>query len=297
MEHSGNAVTSIEINGIKKIRSGKVREIYDLGDCFLFIATDRISAFDCILPSGIPGKGVVLTSLSRFWFDFLKLPHHLISDRIEDLPVKFFEILEPHLKKLEGRFMLVKKLEMIPVECVVRGYLVGSGYKEYLESGSVCGIPLKEGLVMASRLPEVIFTPAAKNDVGHDENISFEVMADMVGHSMAEKLRALSLDIYTRAYEYAKSRGVIIADTKFEFGLLDGEIVLADEVLTPDSSRYWPESSYREGVSPESFDKQYVRDYLQDLDWNKQPPAPELPSKVVSVTRSKYEECLRILTR
>jgi len=293
----GQAVTSVEIEGIEKIRSGKVREIYDLGDSYLFIATDRISAFDCILPTGIPGKGQVLTKLSHFWFDLLKTPNHLISDQISDLPAKYSEILAPHFQDLDGRFMIVKKLEMIPVECVVRGYLVGSGYKEYQQSRSVCGISLPEGLTMASKLPEVIFTPAAKNDHGHDENISFEAMVDMVGQDLSEKLRDLSIDIYQKAFEHAKERGVIIADTKFEFGLLDGEIVLADEVLTPDSSRYWPEATYHEGVSPESYDKQYVRDYLADLDWNKQPPAPQLPEDVVTVTRDKYLECLKVITQ
>ena len=292
-----SAITHIEIDGINKVRSGKVREIYDLGESYLFVATDRISAFDCILPTGIPGKGKVLTGLSRFWFSFLGVENHLISDRIGDLPEKIKKVLVPYQKMLEGRFMIVKKLEMIPVECVVRGFLVGSGYQEYQQSRSVCGIELPEGLVMASRLPEIIFTPAAKNNLGHDENISFEVMVSMVGKELSEKLRDLSIDIYKRAYEHARKRGVIIADTKFEFGLLDGKIVLADEVLTPDSSRYWPEVTYREGTSPESFDKQYVRDYLQGLDWNKTPPAPELPEEVVTVTRNKYLDCLKVLTQ
>jgi len=290
------AITSLEIHGLKKVRSGKVREIYDLESSYLFIATDRLSAFDCILPTGIPGKGQVLTSLSHYWFNLLDTPNHLIADDISSIPVEYKDILEPYKDALDGRFMIVKKLEMIPVECVVRGYLVGSGYKEYCASQSVCDIALPEGLQLASKLPETLFTPAAKNDIGHDENISFEKMIDMVGEDLSIRLRKMSLDIYHRAYEHAIKRGVIIADTKFEFGLLDGEIVLADEVLTPDSSRYWPSASYREGSNPPSYDKQFVRDYLQGLDWNKQPPAPTLPDKVVAETVNKYQECLRILT-
>ncbi|PIE02246.1 MAG: phosphoribosylaminoimidazolesuccinocarboxamide synthase [Acidobacteria bacterium] len=291
------AITKIEIKELKKIRSGKVREIYDLGNSYLFIATDRISAYDCILPTGIPGKGQVLTKLSHFWFELLDVPNHLIADDVNQIPDEYAEVLAPYRSALDGRFMIVKKLKMIPIECVVRGYLVGSGYKEYKASQSVCSIPLPSGLNLASKLPETLFTPAAKNDEGHDENISFEAMSDLIGEELSVKLRDLSIDIYHKAYRHAIERGVIIADTKFEFGLYDGEIVLADEVLTPDSSRYWPKDSYAEGANPPSYDKQFVRDYLQGLDWNKQPPAPELPEHIVTETVKKYRECLNILTR
>ena len=271
-----------------------MREIFDLGDTFLFVATDRISAYDVVLPTGIAQKGQVLTQVSKFWFDFLGegIKNHLISMDLADLPPSLVDFHD----HLEGRFMIVKKLEMIPVECVVRGYLVGSGYKEYCQDGTVCGITLPEGLEQAQKLAEPIFTPAAKATDGHDENISFAVMCDMVGEELSCKLRNLSLEIYTRATEHAASQGVLIADTKFEFGLLDGEIVLGDEVLTPDSSRYWPEDEYVTGRNPPSFDKQYVRDYLSTLDWDKNPPGPALPDEIVDGTTERYRQAFQRIT-
>lgn len=286
-------VTALELPGFPKIASGKVREIFDLGDTFLFVASDRISAFDCILPTGIPHKGRVLTQLSKFWFDHLgdTVDHHLISVELADLP----PALQAHAEELEGRFMIVRKLAMLPVECVVRGYLVGSGYKEYGQTGGVSGITLPEGLSLAQKLDEPIFTPSTKATDGHDENISFEVMADMIGKDLATRLRDLSIAIYRKAADHAAAQGVIIADTKFEFGMDGDRIVLADEVLTPDSSRYWPKDAYQLGSNPPSFDKQYVRDYLNGLDWDKNPPAPELPEEIVTGTTSRYLDCYRVL--
>jgi len=280
-----------ELEGFPKVSSGKVREIYDLGDHFLFVASDRISAFDVIMPTAIPQKGRVLTRLSHFWFDFLGdlVPNHLVHADLSRLP----ERLAAKADALDGRFMVVEKLDMIPVECVVRGYLAGSGWLEYQRSGTVCEIPLPEGLAQAEKLPEPIFTPAAKAHEGHDENISFATMVDRVGESLATSLREISIEIYRRAAAHAATRGVLIADTKFEFGLKDGRIVLADEVLTPDSSRYWPERDYRTGISPPSFDKQFVRDYLATLDWDKTPPGPVLPDEIVSGTTARYLEAYR----
>ncbi|MCB1051042.1 MAG: phosphoribosylaminoimidazolesuccinocarboxamide synthase [Acidobacteria bacterium] len=287
-------VLKLDLPGYRKVASGKVREIFDLGASYLFVATDRISAFDCIMPQGIPGKGRILTQLSRFWFEYLadQPPNHLISTELSDLPAD----LAPFHEQLDGRFMIVQKLEMIPVECVVRGYLVGSGFKEYQAQGSVCGLKLPAGLKLADRLPEPIFTPAAKAQSGHDENIAFETMVERIGQARAEALRALSLDIYQRAAKYALTRGVIIADTKFEFGLWGSTLVLADEVLTPDSSRYWPVDAYRAGANPPSFDKQYLRDYLEGLSWDKTPPAPNLPDDIVAGTAKRYQECFSLLT-
>jgi len=289
-----NPMTQLEFPGYPKVASGKVREIFDLGDHFLFVATDRVSAFDCIIPTGIPQKGQVLTQLSRFWFDQLGsvVPNHFIHADLEKLPPN----LRPFYDALRGRFMVVEKLNMFPVECVVRGYLVGSGFKEYQKQGTVCGIPLPEGLPLAAKLEEPIFTPATKAEDGHDENISFETMVDIVGEDHANQLRKLSIELYQRASEHAAKNGVIIADTKFEFGLRGDTIVLGDEVLTPDSSRYWPASEYRTGANPPSYDKQFVRDYLQDLGWNKHPPAPDLPENVVSGTTERYLECYQRLT-
>ena len=288
---SPKVVTSLDLPGFRKVASGKVREIFDLGQHFLFVATDRISAYDVILPTGIADKGAVLTNLSRFWFSFLgeSVKNHMISVDPADLPLA----LHSELEALSGRFMIVEKLEMVPVECVVRGYLVGTGWKEYQAQGTVCGIKLPPGLEQAAQLAEPIFTPAAKATDGHDENISFERMVEMVGSDLSERLRALSIDIYKRASEHARSQGVIIADTKFEFGLRDGEIVLADEVLTPDSSRYWPQETYATGSNPPSYDKQFTRDYLSGLDWDKTSPGPELPDKIVSGTTERYLECYR----
>ena len=273
---------------------GKVRDVYALGDDLLIIATDRISAFDYILATGIPAKGRVLTQLSLFWFDFLKdlVPHHLITADVEQYPPH----LREHRSQLEGRSMLVRRARMVEIECVARGYLSGSGWKEYKANGSVCGIPLPAGLRESDKLPEPIFTPATKATTGHDENISFETMAGLVGEELASELRRLTLRIYQTAADYAASRGIIIADTKFEFGFVDGRLTLCDEVLTPDSSRFWPMDQYRPGGAQPSFDKQYVRDYLESIHWNKQPPAPGLPEEVAAHTSQKYQEAFRLLT-
>ncbi len=262
---------------------GKVRDVYRVGDDLLFIATDRISAFDYILGSGIPDKGRVLTQLSLFWFDFLKdiTPNHLITADTKWYP---------------GRSMLVKRARMIDIECVARGYLSGSGWKEYQKCGTVCGIPLPPGLEESSQLPEPIFTPATKAETGHDENIPFEAVEERVGPELAKRLRALTLRIYTKAAEYARGRGIIIADTKFEFGFTGDELVLADEVLTPDSSRFWPADTYKPGGPQFSYDKQFVRDYLEFIQWNKQPPAPELPEDIANKTSEKYKEAYRVLS-
>ncbi len=271
---------------------GKVRDVYDFGDRLLFVATDRISAFDWILPTGIPDKGRVLTQISRFWFDYLKVPNHLISMNPADLPLP----PDTSLTDLEGRSMVVTKTKVFPVECVVRGYLAGSGWKEYKVSQTVCGLPLPAGLRECDQLPSPIFTPATKAETGHDENIPFERMCEIVGTDRAEKLRDLSLQIYTRAADYARGRGIILADTKFEFGLLDDKIILIDEVLTPDSSRFWPADQYAPGGSQPSYDKQFVRDWLESTTWDKNSPPPPLPADVVARTRSKYVEAFERLT-
>lgn len=266
---------------------GKVRDIYEDGDRLLIVATDRISAFDYILATGIPGKGRVLTQMTLFWLDFLKdvVPNHLISTDVSNLPPEF-----------EGRSMWVKKAAMFDVECVARGYLSGSGWKDYVRTGSLCGIPLPAGLRESDKLPEPIYTPASKAQSGHDENISFETVAGRIGEKTASRLRDLTLAIYNKAANYARDRGIIIADTKFEFGLVDGEIVLADEVLTPDSSRFWPAETYSPGGAQPSYDKQFVRDYLESIRWNKQPPAPALPPDVAQKTSEKYKEAYRVLS-
>lgn len=274
---------------------GKVRDIYDLGnDQLLFVATDRISAFDHVLATGITGKGRILTQLSLFWFDLLKdiVRNHLLTADVAQFPAS----CKPYSDQLEGRSMVVRRAEMFPVECVVRGYLSGSGWKDYQQTGSVCGIQLPAGLRESDKLPEPIFTPAAKNNIGHDENISFERMIDTIGQKPAEDLRDLTIKIYEKAAKHAAGKGVILADTKFEFGLIDGEITLADEVLTPDSSRYWPAATYKPGGAQPSFDKQYVRDYLESIHWNKQAPAPALPPEVVERTNAKYLEAFHLIT-
>lgn len=281
--------------GLNLLRQGKVRDIYDLGDALLMVATDRISAFDVVMPSPIPGKGGILTRMSRFWFEMMEglIPNHLITSDVDQFP----EACHPYVNIIKDRSMLVRKAEPLSVECIVRGYLSGSGWKSYLESGRLCGMRLPEGLEESDRLPEPLFTPSTKADIGaHDENISFEQVEDMVGRDLAARLRDVSMAIYERAVEFAEPRGIIIADTKFEFGLIDGELALIDEILTPDSSRFWPKDTYRPGGPQKSFDKQYVRDYLLSLDWNQRPPAPELPPEVVENTRKKYEEALRRLT-
>jgi len=277
------------------LRQGKVRDIYDLGDALLMVATDRISAFDVVMPSPIPGKGRILTQMSRFWFEMMEglIPNHLITADVERFP----EACHPYVDIIGDRSMLVRKAEPLSVECIVRGYLSGSGWKSYLESGRLCGMRLPQGLEESDRLLEPLFTPSTKADIGvHDENISFEQVEDMVGKDLAARLRDVSMAIYERAVEFAEPRGIIIADTKFEFGLIDGELALIDEILTPDSSRFWPKDTYRPGGPQKSFDKQYVRDYLLSLGWNQRPPAPELPPEVVENTRKKYEEALRRLT-
>src|SRR5436305_11068122 len=276
------------------IRRGKVRDIYALGDQLLFIATDRISAFDCILPTGIPRKGHVLTQMSLFWFDFLRdlVPNHLITADFGAYPRE----LHPFGGVLAGRSMLVKRARMVQVECVARGYLAGSGWKEYREHGQVCGIPLPKGLREGDQLPQPIFTPATKAQMGHDMNVPFGHVADLVGTEVATRLRGLPLTIYQKAADHARAHGIILADTKFEFGSIDDSLVLADEVLTPDSSRWWPADTYAPGGPQMSFDKQFVRDYLETLHWKKQPPAPALPDEVVGKTSAKYTEAYRRLT-
>jgi len=276
------------------VRRGKVRDVYDLGDRLLLVGTDRISAFDWVLPSAIPDKGRILTQLAAFWFRWLDVPHHLISTDLEDIR----PYLPPGVDTapLEGRVSLCKKAEVVPIECVVRGYLAGSGWKEYQESGTVCGIRLPAGLVESSRLPEPIFTPATKAATGHDENISFHQMVDRVGRETAELLRQRSLEIFQKGAEYALQRGIIIADTKFEFGWCDGQLILIDEVLTPDSSRFWPADQYQPGRSQPSFDKQFVRDWLSSTRWDKNSPPPPLPDEVIQKTREKYLEAYERLT-
>ena len=282
-----NGMMSVDLPGLRKIRSGKVREVFDLGETLLIVATDRISAFDCILPEPIPGKGEVLTQLSAFWFrKFHQIPNHFITGDFQEFP----KSLQPYGKSLRGRSMLVRKSIPLPIECVVRGYLAGSGWNEYQESGTVCGINLPGGLKQAARLPEPIFTPATKAESGHDENISWIRCCEILGPENATALRDRSLAIYSQGSSHAASRGIIIADTKFEFGIHNNEILLIDECLTPDSSRFWPADSYEIGASPFSFDKQFVRDYLETLEWDKTPPAPTLPPEIIEKTARKYQE-------
>jgi len=283
------------LSGLTLFNRGKVRDIYSLGDKLLLVASDRISAFDVILPTLIPDKGKILTKLSEFWFGLINdiVPHHLISTNVDEFPAA----CQPHKAKLEGRSMLVKKSMPAPVECIVRGYLAGSGWKDYQKTGSLCGIPLPKDLAEASRLDEPIFTPSTKAPVGaHDVNITFDEMLGKVGKNKAEKMREATIAIYCRARELAEKKGIIIADTKFEFGIEGDGIMLIDEVLTPDSSRFWPADGYRPGKTPDSFDKQFVRDYLLDLHWDMKPPAPELPPEIVKKTQEKYSEALRRLT-
>jgi phosphoribosylaminoimidazole-succinocarboxamide synthase len=277
-----------KLPGFPLFKRGKVRDVYDLGDELLVVATDRLSAFDVVLPTGIPGKGIVLTQLSLFWFDLLKdvLPNHVRTANVAEYPAA----LRPFADQLEGRSMLVTKTDVLPVECVVRGYITGSGFKDYKRTGSVCGIALPAGLADSDRLEPAIFTPATKAETGHDENISFETMAATVGQERADEARRVSLEIYERARAYAEARGIILADTKFEFGVRGGRLIWIDEALTPDSSRFWPRDAYAPGRSQPSFDKQFVRDYLETLDWNKQAPGPELPPEVVARTVEKYVE-------
>lgn len=284
-------VTASNLPGIP-VRHGKVRDVYDFGDRLLLVATDRISAFDWILPTGIPDKGRVLTQISDFWFNRLQVNHHLLSLDPTTVPLP----AGTNVASLQGRSMVVRKSQVVPIECVVRGYLAGSSWKEYQQTQSVCGIPLPAGLMNGSRLPETIFTPATKADEGHDENISFERMCEIVGAELAIELRQRSLHIYDAAAEYALTKGIVIADTKFEFGQIDGELILIDEVLTPDSSRFWPVDDYRPGQNQPSFDKQFVRDWLETTTWDKNSPPPELPDDIVHHTREKYIDAYQRLT-
>lgn len=294
MKYDANgALLSTEIPGLGTPRRGKVRDVYDLGDSLLFVATDRISAFDCVMPNGIPDKGKVLTQMSLFWFDLLSwMPNHLLASDVKDFP----ECLQGVAKDLAGRSLIVKKAKTLPIECIVRGYLIGSGWASYKKTGQVCGITLPPGYHQAAKLEKPLFTPSTKADEGHDENISFEQTCEIIGREKASKISDYAIRIYQDAANHAEKCGIILADTKFEFGELDGEIILIDEVLTPDSSRFWPKADYRLDCSPPSLDKQFVRDYLESLDWDKTPPAPELPQEIVEKTRTKYLEALKALS-
>ncbi|HYI95532.1 MAG TPA: phosphoribosylaminoimidazolesuccinocarboxamide synthase [Bryobacteraceae bacterium] len=294
MTTSPMVLTETNLPGLKLRARGKVRDIYEVGDHLLLVTTDRISAFDCILPTGIPRKGEVLNRTSLFWFGFLKdtIENHIITADVAEYPPE----LQPFAGQLRGRSVLVKKADMIQLECVARGYLSGSGWKEYQSTGEVCGIALPSGLLESSRLPEPIFTPATKAESGHDINISFEQAVESFGSALVSRLRDLTLGIYQKAAAYAETRGIIIADTKFEFGFINGRLVLADEVLTPDSSRFWPQDRYNPGGPQPSYDKQFVRDYLESLHWNKTPPAPVLPEDVAQRTSEKYQQAYRLLT-
>jgi len=289
------AVIETKIEALNLIKRGKVRDIYDLGDYLLMVATDRISAFDVVMPNPIPDKGKILTQISLFWFEIMRavLPNHVISANVDDYP----EICRPYSEILHGRSMLVKKAEPLPIECIVRGYISGSGWNDYQVSGSVCGIKLPEGLNESDKLPEPVFTPSTKADSGlHDVNIDFEKTVEKIGKPLAEKVRKISLEIYNKGADLAYKKGIIIADTKFEFGLLNNDLILIDEILTPDSSRFWPQPSYQPGGAQKSFDKQYLRDYLLSINWNKKPPAPSLPQYVITNTRNKYLEAYHQLT-
>jgi phosphoribosylaminoimidazole-succinocarboxamide synthase len=289
-----NVILDTKLPGLELYAKGKVRDVYSIEDRLLIVATDRISAFDYILPTGIPDKGKVLTQLSVFWFEFLRdvTPSHFLTAKVEEYPAA----ARLYDAELEGRSMLVTRAKMVEIECVARGYLAGSGWKEYRETGAVCGVRLPVGLKESSQLPEPIFTPATKAQSGHDENISFDAMVKIAGADLSARLRDLTLKIYTRAAEYARTKGIIIADTKFEFGMVKGELILGDEVLTPDSSRFWPLDTYEPGRAQNSYDKQFVRDYLERIKWPKLPPAPPLPAEIASRTSEKYKEAYLALT-
>jgi len=291
---NNNVLLKTDFKDLKLFRRGKVRDVYDLGDKLLIVSTDRISCFDVLLPCGIPYKGRVLTGISVFWFDFIKdiIPHHLITADVDKYP----DELRNCKADLSGRSMLVLKTKPLPVECVVRGYLSGSGWKEYNEKQSICGISLPKGLRQSDKLPEVIFTPSTKADIGHDQNVSQKYIMDLVGSDMAERLKNTSIEVYKRASDYALQKGIIIADTKFEFGIYNDRMIIIDEVLTPDSSRFWAAEDYQPGRAQMSFDKQFVRDYLETLDWDKNSPAPDLPAEIISKTTEKYLEAYRKLT-
>jgi len=288
------AVIETHLDGLGEPKRGKVRDVYDLGDTLLIVASDRISAFDSILPTPIPLKGKILNQMATFWFDYMKdvIPNHMITIDVDKMPAK----VKKHADIVRGRSMLVHKTDPLRVECVMRGYLAGSGWKEYKGKGTVCGIKLPQNLKSGSKLAEPIFTPATKADSGHDENISFEKASEIIGADTAARMRDASIAIYTRARDYADSKGIIIADTKFEFGIKDGEVMLIDEILTPDSSRFWPKDNYNPGGIQLSFDKQFVRDYLEACSWDKNPPAPQLPDKVVAKTTEKYLDAFKRLT-
>jgi phosphoribosylaminoimidazole-succinocarboxamide synthase len=292
---SNTEVLTTDLGNLNLLNRGKVRDIYDCGDTLLIVTTDRISAFDVVLPEGIPHKGKVLSQLSAFWFEVMSdvIPHHLISMDIED----FLPVFRNYESTLKGRSMLVTKAQPLPVECVVRGYLAGSGWKEYQETASICGIPVKEGLKESAPLEEPIFTPSTKAELGdHDENITMDKVKELIGGALADRLKEVSITLYKKGREMAREKGIIIADTKFEFGLVEGELILIDEVLTPDSSRFWPEDEYEPGRGQKSFDKQFVRDYLLTLTWDKKPPAPHLPEEIVRKTSERYLEAFRRLT-
>lgn len=288
------AIFETDLPGLERYARGKVRDVYSAGDYLVIIATDRLSAFDYVLPTPIPDKGRVLTAMTLFWLEQLReiVPNHFVSADVKDYPRQF----QPYRDQLEGRSMLVRRAKMVEVECVARGYVSGSGWKDYRREGKICGIELPPGLRESDALPEPIFTPASKAQSGHDENISFETVVRHVGDRLAEQLRDLTLALYKRAAQYAGTRGIIIADTKFEFGFVGDRLVLADEVLTPDSSRFWPRASYQPGGPQPSYDKQYVRDYLESIHWDKRPPAPALPAEVIQRTSDKYREAYRVLT-
>jgi phosphoribosylaminoimidazole-succinocarboxamide synthase len=283
-----------KLSGVKQVGRGKVRDIFEVGENLLIVATDRLSAFDVVLPDPIPDKGRVLTQLSKFWFEKFSavVPNHVVATRVADFP----DVLRPYASQLEGRSMLVRRAKPLPIECVVRGYLAGSGWNDYQRTGAVCGIKLPAGMQQAEKLPKPVFTPSTKATTGHDENITQEQAAALVGADVAREVRAASLEIYKQAAEYARERGIIIADTKFEFGLFDGTLMWIDEALTPDSSRFWAADEYRVGVSPPSFDKQFVRDYLLSIKWDKTPPAPRLPAEVIEGTAKRYREAYRLIT-
>lgn len=289
-----SGVVDTNFPDLKLFKKGKVRDVYDLGASLLMVATDRISAFDVVMPNPIPDKGKILNQISLFWFEKMKslVENHIITSNVDDYP----DVCRPYADVLQGRSMLVKKTEPLPIECVVRGYISGSGWKSYLESGSVCGIKLSDGLIESARLAEPIFTPATKEELGnHDINIDFDEAVERIGKSHAEKVRSLSLSIYNKGNALAAEKGIIIADTKFEFGLVGDDIILIDEILTPDSSRFWPKETYAPGGPQKSFDKQYLRDYLLSLDWDRTPPGPDLPEEVIKNTRQKYLDALKIL--
>lgn len=289
-----NVVIQTNLEGVKFLRRGKVRDIYEVDDFILIVATDRVSAFDVVLPNGIPGKGKVLTQISLFWFDYVKeiVENHVVSAEVEEFP----KPLEKYREILEGRSMLVRRAQPLPVECIVRGYITGSGWKDYQKTGTVCGIKLPEGLVESAKLPEPIYTPSTKAEHGHDINISFEQTVKILGEEIAHRVRDLTIEIYKKASEFAEKKGIIIADTKMEFGIYNGKLILIDELLTPDSSRFWSLKNYEPGRPQDSYDKQIVRDYLISIKWDKNPPAPSLPEEIIQRTAERYEEIFKILT-